>query len=172
MCTCDCSFWSPEEQIRAPELELWVLWTLMWVLGIEPGFSGVTASALNHWAVSLAPSHWVFTVLFKPCHTLKLTGSCREGGNNADPTPWDLNSVCSVWDHGVSPRDFYAIQAWDLLDLAGIICKPSPRMRVTPGPAHQVNTSQRLCSAPWVTSYCIPWVWIAVGIVVGGASGV
>jgi hypothetical protein len=28
----------------------------MWVLGIEPGSLGRTASALNHWAISPAPN--------------------------------------------------------------------------------------------------------------------
>lgn len=52
---------------------------------------------------------------------IKTNWGCGEGGNNVDPTPWDSNSACSAWDHGVSPRDFYAIQ-----DLAGVICNPSP----------------------------------------------
>lgn len=41
-------------EIRAPELELQVLWSS-------------NVGALNHW-----PSHWIFTVLFKPGNTLKL----------------------------------------------------------------------------------------------------
>lgn len=99
---------------------------------------------------------------------IKTNWELQGGGKQC--RPYSLRFEFSMLS--VSPRDFYAIQAWDLLDLAGIICKPSPRMRVTPGPAHQAHTSQRHCSAPWVTFYCIPWVRIAVGIVVGGASGV
>ncbi|MGE9805801.1 hypothetical protein ACQP3L_35085, partial [Escherichia coli] len=34
------------------ELTLWMLFAVMWVLGLE---SGSTASVLNHWAISPGP---------------------------------------------------------------------------------------------------------------------
>lgn len=36
------------------------LWGTMWMMGIEPGFSGTAASAQNHWTKLLAPTAWLF----------------------------------------------------------------------------------------------------------------
>lgn len=72
----------PKKAPETLELELQVFVNL----GTEPGFSGRAANALNHWAVFLAPSHLFLTVLFKPGHTLELTGGGGGGWQGATQT--------------------------------------------------------------------------------------
>lgn len=44
-------------------LEMEIVNASLWMLGVEPGYCGRTASALNQWVISLAPGHAFLTTL-------------------------------------------------------------------------------------------------------------
>ena len=69
------------------------LWAVVWVLGIEPGSSGRTASALNLWATSVSPKRIILCLYFlqhpPPQDSVSLWCSRCPGTHYCRPSwPW------------------------------------------------------------------------------------
>ena len=87
------------------------VWAAMWVLGMEPGFSGRAVNALNHWTISPAPKAKCLTHKF--CNIKYLSGGAKEVIRKIGQELRDLTGV---------EKKREAAKAWNPQVLCPLVC--------------------------------------------------